>query len=150
VEVYSQNQLVGKTGKSGKILAPGLIAYRKNVIRIDTNNLPINAEIPETQKQVTVAPNSGTVARFGVQTSTSNGLVELRLSDGSFPPAGTLARLNGADEEFVVGYDGQTYFTGLKSRNIVEVDLSGGRCLAEFNFVPESDQQTFIDDVVCL
>jgi outer membrane usher protein len=149
VEVYSQNQLVGRTGKSGKILAPGLIAYRKNVIRIDTNNLPINAEIPETQKEVTVAPNSGSVARFGVQTSTSNGLVELRLSDGSFPPAGTLARLNGADEEFVVGYDGQTYFSNLKPQNSAVLELTSGECTANFAFVPEADRQTFIRGVMC-
>jgi spore coat protein U domain-containing protein, fimbrial subunit CupE1/2/3/6 len=120
-----------KTGKSGKILAPGLHAYQKNQIRIETEELPINAEIPVTQKQTVVAKNSGSVVRFGVKTEVEAALAVLKLGDGSFVPAGSVAKLNGGAEEFVVGYDGQTYFTGLKSQNIVEIELSGGRCLAE-------------------
>jgi outer membrane usher protein len=46
VEVYSQNRLVGKTGKSGKILVPNIGPYQKNTIRIEADDLATMRRCP--------------------------------------------------------------------------------------------------------
>ena len=150
IDVYANNRLVGRTNRGGKILVPSLPAYQKNPIRIDSQDLPINAIIPTTEKQVVVARESGASISFGVDTETNAALVTFRLADGSFVPAGTAARLEGsADDapELVVGYDGQVYFDELKSVNTVVLEMESGTCSATFASVPSPDVQQAIEAV---
>jgi outer membrane usher protein len=149
VEVYSHNRLVGTTGKRGKLIAPALSAYQKNRIRIEADNLPIDAEIPETEKDIVPARNSGALVKFPVKKTTSGALVVFRFPDGSFVPAGTTAKLNGSEEEFIVGYDGQTYLTGLAATNEAVLELAESQCHASFSYARTTEGQVFIDGVVC-
>jgi outer membrane usher protein len=149
VAVYSQNRLVGKTGASGKLLVPDLSPYQSNTLRIEADDLPIEAEIPRTEAQTVVARNSGSVVRFGVKRQTASAIVVFLQEDGSFAPAGSMARLVGADEQFIVGYDGQAYLTGLSARNHVVLELPDGSCAARFAYAPAASGQTFVDGVIC-
>jgi len=148
VPVYSHNRFVGRTGKNGKILLPDLAAYQKNTIRIETDDLPLDAEALETEAQTVVARNSGSVVRFGVKRTTDSALVVFKLKDGSLAPAGSIVSIDGKDGEFVVGYDGQAYLSGLSGQNHVTLEFADGSCRASFAYAPAKGQ-TVIDEVLC-
>jgi outer membrane usher protein len=149
VDVYSQNRLVGQTGRSGKLLVPDLQAYQANQIRIGTDNLPINAEVQQTEARAVAARNSGSVVNFGVKSDAQSALVVLRNADGEFLPVGTIARLQGSADEFIVGYDGQVYLTGLRSNNNIEAHLANGTCEVNFSYVAEPGSRTVIEGGIC-
>jgi outer membrane usher protein len=149
VPVFLDNQPVGKTGTSGKLLVTGLHSYEKNRISIDAENLPIDADVPETTLTVVPAERSGAIARFGVERTTDSALVIFRDATGAYLPAGAEVALEGGEAPFVIGYDGQAYMTGLKAQNVVTVTLAEGTCRAEFGYAKATDGQSRIDDVVC-
>jgi outer membrane usher protein len=149
IEVYSQNRLIGKTGSNGKILVPNLGAYQQSTIRIETDDLPLDTEIPETEAQTVVARNSASLVRFAVKSQSHSALVEFKMKDGSFVPPGSIAKLNGGGEEFILGYDGQAYISGLAPRNSAVLELAEGSCQADFDYVPGDSGQSFIDAVIC-
>ncbi|WP_352838080.1 FimD/PapC C-terminal domain-containing protein [Mesorhizobium sp. M0830] len=64
--------------------------------------------------------------------------------------AGLKGKLDGATEEFVIGYDGEAYVRGLASHNAVVVERAdGSTCRAEFTFKPATGQQVVIRNAVC-
>ena len=122
-----ENQVVGRTDRSGRLLVAGLHAYQKNKITIDPNSLPVNAQIPTTKIDAVPGDRSGMSVRFGVQSATQSALVEFLKADGSVVGAGHTGRLVHGGTTFVVGYDGQAFVEGLSARNVVEIELGAFR-----------------------
>jgi outer membrane usher protein len=149
VQVLSQNRPVGRTGKNGKILIPDIVPYHKNKIEIETDELPIDAEVLQTETHTVAARNSGSVVKLNVATDVKAAVVVLKLGEGSFVPAGSVITLNGKNEPFIVGYDGQAYLTGLKPENSLVVEHAEGTCTARFTYVSQAGAQVFIDGVPC-
>ena len=148
IEVLSQNRPVGKTGRNGKILVPNLAAYYKNKIEIETDSLPVQAEAIRTESHAVAGRNSGSIVKLEVAMDAKAALVEFRFADSSFLPVGSTLTLNGR-EEFVVGYDGQAYLSGLEEKNSVAISHSEGTCRAEFRYSKQAESQVFIDGVIC-
>jgi outer membrane usher protein len=149
IEVFSQNRPVGKTGRNGKVLITDVVPYHKNKVEIETDGLPVDTEITETEAETVVARNSGSIVSFTVATDIRAAVVVFKFGDGTFVPAGSVAKVNGGEEAFVVGYDGQAYLTGLNSDNNAVLEHPGGSCKAHFSYVPQADSQVFIDGVAC-
>lgn len=151
VDVRLQNRHVGKTGRSGKLLIPNLASLRKSSIEIDPANLPVDVDTPSTETSVVPAERSGVVVTFGVETAGSSALVSFTRPDGSWVPVGSVGQTGQDGEEFVVGYDGQSYLRNLKDRNVVSVELAdtGESCVAEFAFSPVAGTQVALEEVVC-
>lgn len=151
VPVRYQNRFVGKTGRSGKLLVPNLISLNESAIEIDPIDLPVDIDVPATRETVTPAEKSGVVVKFGISPELGTALVTLKLADGSLVPVGAAGQLVGSDEEFVVGYDGQTYIRGLEAANRVEITLpeTGETCSAVFSFKAVAGEQVALDNVVC-
>lgn len=150
VEVQHQNRPVGVSNRQGKILVPDLNSYEDNTISIDPRNLPVDADVPETRKIVMPADRSGVVLDFGVSKAADAALVSLVDSKGLPIAVGAKGRVEGADEEFVIGYDGEAYIRTLHHQNAVAIELpDGGSCRAEFAYRAEPGQQVVIKDVIC-
>lgn len=149
VEVSVENQIVGRTDRSGKLLVAGLHAYQKNKITIDPNSLPVNAQIPTTKIDAVPGDRSGMSVRFGVESAAQSALVEFLKADGSVVDAGHTGRLVHGGTTFVVGYDGQAFVEGLAARNVVEIELGAGTCRASFPFTPDAATQVLVRGVVC-
>ena len=150
VEVQQQNRPVGKTNQSGRILVPNLNSYEPNTVSIDPKNLPVDADVPATKEIVVPADRSGVVVKFGVAEAPQAALVTIEDKTGAFLRAGLSGKLQGADEEFVIGYDGQAYIRGLHGQNTIEVSLEDGtKCHAQFAYKPQRGQQVVIDNVRC-
>lgn len=148
VEVFSQNRLVGRTGRDGRILVPDLQSNQANDLSFDPAALPLDAVVEATRQSVTPAIRSGTVVSFGVAARGQAALVEFRRADGGFVPVGSIGR-QGDGTAFVVGYDGQAYVAGLQASNdLVVEDGERGPCLARFAYV-RNGEQPMISGVIC-
>lgn len=150
VDVLYQNRPYGKTNRSGKLLVTGLNSYEKNLLAIDPESLPVDAAIPSTKEIVVPAGQSGVKVDFGVKTDVRSALVNLVDASGTPLEAGLEVKLDGSDQQFFVGYDGQAYLEGLKSRNTLVVDFGDGQeCRAQFSYRPAKGEQTVIEAVPC-
>jgi outer membrane usher protein len=145
VPVSYENRPAGKTGRNGKLLLPQLNSFQKNRISIDTENLPLTADVGETEIVVVPRDMAGLVVEFGVQAAA---LVILADATGKFIPESSEVFLEGVTDSFIVGYDGQVYLTGIKPHNEVTVKHVGGECRASFDYEPDGTQTT-IGPVTC-
>ncbi|MRG57274.1 fimbria/pilus outer membrane usher protein [Phyllobacterium sp. SYP-B3895] len=150
VEVRSDNRVIGRTNKSGRIIVPNLNSYEENRIDIDTTNLPVDATIDSTRTIVVPAQQSGVVVDFGVKEDPEAAVVSFVDAAGQPLQAGLAGSLNGQDDAFVVGYDGQAFIQGLKANNAASIHLAdGATCTAEFEYQPTPGQQVRIGGVRC-
>lgn len=152
VEVSVENRPAGKTGRSGKMLVPGLRAYDQNIISIDPANLPLDAAIGATRQTVRPAHHAGTTVDFGVSTSAQAAIVELLDSSRRPMEVGGRVVVNGDETgDVIVGFDGEVYLQGLAPRNRLEVRYPDGRnCTAEFDYHHEPGTMTDLRGVSCL
>lgn len=150
IDVYYENRPHGKTGKSGKLLVPGLRAYQKNKLAIEPDNLPVNASVLQSSQEVAPAHRNGIVVKFDVAKADAAAIVVFTDASGAFVPPGTEGRLEGIGGFFVVGYDGQAYVQNLGANNLAVLSLQDRQCRAQFSYQQDADAQGFIDAVKCL
>jgi outer membrane usher protein len=149
VPVLLENQVIGKTGKAGKLLVPGLSAYQKSRLSLDVRSLPVTAVIPSTEMVVVPRDHSGVTAEFGVRAQAPSAVVIVVDEAGHALPAGTPLALSGAPAAFFVGYEGRAFVTGLAAANRITAELAGGSCSGSFAFAPEGDTQQVLGPVTC-
>jgi outer membrane usher protein len=149
VKVLRENLPVGITGSSGKLLVTGLNSYQENKISIDPVDLPISADVPNTEMRIVPAERSGVVAAFGVKGSLPSAQVIFIRSDRSFVEPGTHGVVPSTSETFVVGYDGRAFLKNLSAHNGATLNLKDGPCRATFDFVPNISTLVTIGPVVC-
>ena len=65
VRVYLNNQEIGRTGNSGKILIPDLGSYYENQISINDKDIPMEYALSEVMKYVSPLLRSGSYIEFG-------------------------------------------------------------------------------------
>jgi len=65
VRVYLNNQEIGRTGNSGKILIPNLGSYYENQISINDKDIPMEYALSEVMKYVSPLLRSGSYIEFG-------------------------------------------------------------------------------------
>jgi outer membrane usher protein len=150
VPVTYENRYAGTTGTDGKLLLPDLRAYQRNKVAIDVTNLPLGADISESEAIVVPREMSGVVVDFGVKADGDAAVVTLHDAAGKVIPAGSEVLLDGQSDSFVVGYDGEVYLTGLTAQNSITVKAGGNQCRASFPYAPDNQTVTTIGPVQCL
>ncbi|MDG2531414.1 fimbria/pilus outer membrane usher protein [Caulobacter endophyticus] len=131
VPVLYQNQKVGRSDRNGRLLVRNLEAFDVNRLSIDSQDLPLELEVAQTERAVTPMAGGGAVVRFGVGKSPPAVLLTLKRPDGSFVPAGAEVIRAGVNERAIVGYDGQTFLTGVAGEVELRVIVEdGNECLA--------------------
>lgn len=149
VKIERENQVVAVTNEDGKAIIPNLNSYQKNKIAIDPMDLPLNAEPATTYDYIRPGFRSGVYVDFEVEVAPPSAIVILKMANGTMVPAGSEVRLDGSDETFVVGYDGQAFIKGLQAVNTIHVTLENGTCSAQFGFEARGDAQPTIGPEVC-
>jgi len=148
INVYSNNQLIGQTNQQGKILIPRLQPYQKNMLRVDASDLPFDVEITSQEQEVVPAYRSGVVVEFPVKRS--YGATLTLLSENGQPvPAGTFVTKQDAKEEFVVGYRGELYITGLSAKNVLTAVWKNQRCTFEVDFIAQANSLPDLGTHIC-
>ena len=148
VDVFYENRPAGKTDSHGMLLVPTLRSNQENRLSIDPSNLPVDAELETTRQVVTPADRTGTLVSIKMHTNTTAALVVFVQADGSFVPAGSWGKREGGNE-FVVGYDGQSFIKDLSGANHVIVHLGDKTCQADFRFTAHPGEQVRIGPVKC-
>ena len=136
--VLVENIPVGETGADGTLLIPTLVARQENSIRIDPASLPVQADMPELKQVVVPASRGGLTVRFKGNVSPASAMVSFKDDKDNWLPAGSEAWVNGSETSFSVGYDGETYLTGLIATNTILIKKPDGTpCNASFEFTPD-------------
>ncbi len=148
--VLYENNPVGETNSSGTLLLPYVRARETNLIAIDPASLPAQAEMAELKQTVVPASRGGVTVHFKGEASPPSAMVTFKDGKGQWLPAGSEVWVNGGETAFAVGYDGETYLTGLTATNtILAKKLDGTPCNASFEFTPNPEAQVRIPGVVC-
>jgi outer membrane usher protein len=133
VPVLYENRPVGTTDASGRLLVPTLLSYQNNRLTVDTMRLPPDVEVGQTSILVRPPDRSGVAVDFHIR-KVQAALLKLQDRNSQPVPLGSVAKVEGAEDQ-PVGYDGETYVTGLKATNRMEVVLPNGtRCAVQFDY----------------
>jgi outer membrane usher protein len=147
VEVFVDNQPVGRTDKKGRVLLDRLLPYQPNQVSVDPNKLPMDAKIQKASMNVTPAYRSGTVVKFPVSRANA---VTLRLiqSGGTPVPAGAEVRLDG--NRYPVGMKGSMYLGGIEGRTQATASWRDGSCSFEVSRPNGKDPLPDVGEVACV
>ncbi len=148
VRVYTDNQLAGVTNESGNVVLPRLRAYENNKIRIDSRDLPLNAQVDALSVEATPYFRAGVLAEFPVRKA-SGGLFQIVLDNGQALPAGSTVEVNGGKTRFPVATDGEVYVTGLAKQNHFMARWKNQSCTFELLVEPSDDPLPDLGKVTC-
>ncbi len=150
VAVSQNNHVIGETDSDGRILIPNVRARESNSITIDPATLPLQADIDTTEQVIVPKQQGGTSVHFKGRAQPASAVVVFKDEKGAVIPPGSEAWVNGGQDPFVIGYDGETYITNLSPSNTALIKLPhGGSCNAIFDYAAKADGQARIDNVVC-
>ncbi len=131
VPVLHENRPVGRTNGDGLLLLPNVNAYEPNLVAIDPLAIPFGYRLDHPDRTATPRLAAGTVVRFPIEKPRAATLVLVDAADEPLP-AGSRGELLEQGVQFVVGYDGVVYLSGLGDLNRLRVETAVGACTAEF------------------
>jgi len=146
--VLQDNRPIGRTDAGGRLLVTDLMPYSPNRIAIDPSSLPPDTRIDRTNLDIVPRQYAGVVARFALERYTA-ATVMLVKPNGKAPEVGTPARLEGAAQAAVVGYDGVLFVEGLREQNRVLVGAGKDACEVRFAYKPVAGELPTIGPLVC-
>jgi outer membrane usher protein len=148
VRIYADNQQVGTTNASGVAVIPRLRPFERNEVRIEVADLPLDAQIDESEQSVRPYDRSGVAVEFGVKPA-HGAIVTLVGADGKPLPAGASVRLNGSAEDFVVAPGGEAYLTGLGAASRGVATWQTGTCTFQVSYPESALPQPRLGPVEC-
>jgi outer membrane usher protein len=148
VRVYTDNQLAGVTNASGNVVLPRLRAYENNKIRIDSRDLPLNAQVDALSVEATPYFRTGVLAEFPIRKA-SGALFQIMLDNGQTLPAGSTVEVNAGETRFPVANDGEVYVTGLVKQNKFVARWKNQSCAFDISLEPSNDPLPDLGRVVC-
>jgi outer membrane usher protein len=148
VRVYKENQEIGRTNANGQLLIPALRPYLGNQLRIELEDVPLNARIGNTATKTTPFYRSGVVVNFDVSVTT-NVLLRAVWPDGRPVPEGAIARVTQSGELFPVGMDGKLYLQGIDRSSQIEIQWAGKACDIDVPYPASPDVISRVGDIVC-
>jgi outer membrane usher protein len=150
VAVMRENHKVGVTDRQGKLLVPDLAPFVTNRISIDPAGLPIDVRVDATE--TTTSPFSRVPSLVDLKVEQGRGTALVTLVDPQSKPIelGSTVKIEGKDQDFIVGYDGEAYLEDLDSETVLLVTTPDrATCRARFRFAGKPGEQTRIGPTVC-
>ena len=114
-----------------------LRSFEKNRIAIDVNDLPLEATAAESQAIVVPRDGAGVVVDFGVKADAKGVIVQLVDAAGLPLQEGIEVFLEGSEEPFFMGYDGEVYLTGMKPKIPSSLSILVRNARLRFGLAPE-------------
>ncbi|MCS4532918.1 fimbria/pilus outer membrane usher protein [Neisseria montereyensis] len=154
IPVSLSNNHVGKTNSSGLLLVPNLSAYQKNMIGIDTTDLPQDIRVERARIQAVPSERSGMAVDFKLKRMQAASMI-LKDENGQVLPANSTVFHADDTPIAVVGFDGQTFIEHLVSgNNTFEVSLpeEGGICRFNIDYQAKSHLGSLPDlgEILCI
>ena len=148
VGVLLDNQLAGRTNSRGFAVLPQLRPYDRNVISIDQNELPLDAQVQNLKMEAAPYFRSGVLVDFPVKHQRA-AIMNVFLDDGMPLPSGAVARIEGETEEFPVALDGEVYLSGFGTTDRVTLSWKGQACTIEVTFPATTEPLPNLGRFVC-
>lgn len=127
VSIYRENRLVGRTGSDGTIILPNVLSYNENRIRLETNDLPVDALVERDSLTVVPRYRTPVIVRFPVQRAEAVTFIAVT-QDGAPLPAGISIKVEGSELEFFTGFGGEVYATGVEQGAILRAEWESSTC----------------------
>ena len=128
VRVYLDNREVGRTDAEGRLLLPGLRPYEGNRVRLEVDDLPLDAEITTAEVEAVPFDRSGMTIAFPLARMDQATAI---LLDGDGAPLPVGLRLRSADGAVTgwVARDGFTQIKGAGASAVVIAAEEGGEAI---------------------
>ncbi|WP_010183411.1 fimbria/pilus outer membrane usher protein [Sphingomonas sp. PAMC 26605] len=147
VGVYADNQLVGHTGRNGLMIVPNLRMFDDNPLRIDTDDVPMTAQIVTDKQTVRPPRRSGVHVDFAV-VDERDAILTVVLADGTALPKGARV-VSGSGEETVSAAGGEIYLAHLRATTTVTVALEKTACSFDVTRPADSGAQPRLGPFTC-
>lgn len=130
-----------RTDNAGFSVIPQLSHYHRNVVRIDPETLPDNADADDPVVQVIPSKGAVVSVRFAVN-SGFRAIFALRTRQGVVPFAARvkIRKADGSSVSGITGEDGDVYLSGLPAQGRLQAVWGKGaqeQCEADFSIPPE-------------
>jgi outer membrane usher protein len=136
VHVLQENRDAGTTNYRGMLVVPDLRSFEINHLAIDPNDIPPDATIDTTTREIRPQDRSGVVVDFPIKYS-HGALLGLVDESGNPTPVGSTVTLLATGTAYPVGYDGDAYVEHLDPHNVIEVErIDGSTCRIAFDYTP--------------
>ncbi len=149
VRVYAENLEIGRTDENGQIFVPGLRPFVTNQLRIELDDLPLNARIGDVNLETTPYNKSGVIVNFDVSVST-NVLFRVVRPDGTPLPEGAIAHVYHTGDDYPVGKNGKLYLQGIDRSSEVEIRWHGRICDLDVPYPTGNAIIARMGDIVCI
>ncbi|MBT0499702.1 fimbrial biogenesis outer membrane usher protein [Morganella morganii subsp. morganii] len=146
------SRAAAQTDSAGFSVIPQLSHYHQNVIRIDPETLPDNADADDPVVQVIPSKGALVPVRFAVNTG-YRVIYALRTAQGPVPFAARVKvkKADGSSVSGITGEDGEVYLSGLPAQGHLQAVWGKGmheQCGADFT-VPEDQQGLITLPLIC-
>ncbi len=148
IRVYADNQLIGKTDSDGTLLLPRLRAYDVNIIRVEADDLPMDAQIEKLEQPISPYFRSGLVIDFPIRRS-HGVLMTIQLEDHTPMPAGASVTVMESNHQFPVGMDGEVYLTDITDDAKLSVSWGEQHCEIAIKFKKTTEPLPNIGTYIC-
>jgi outer membrane usher protein len=153
VAVKYNNQDVGVTDKNGELLIPSLVSYYQNSISINDKDIPVNYELSETSKSVSVPYRTGGIVQFEatkLQGFTGRLFINERGAKTTAEYWGLQITQGKEVKEVIVGKNGAFYLENLPAGRFPARLFSKDKACSFVLSIPDSeDLMVNMGDVIC-
>ena len=149
VRVYLDNREAGRTDGNGRLLLPGLRPYESNRVRVDVDDLPLDAEIGAAEVEAVPFERSGMTIAFPLTHSEQATAV---LQDGDGQPLPVGLRLRSADGTLTawVARDGFSQIKGpLRVSTVIESEPGEEHHTCDLPPTPDDGLLPDLGKIVC-
>jgi len=149
IHVLQENRDAGITNQRGLLVVPDLRSFEINHLAIDPNDIPPDASIDITTREIRPQDRSGVVVEFPIKFS-HGALLKLVDQAGNPIGVGSKVTLLATGTAYPVGYDGDAYVENLEAHNVIAVErLDGTGCSIAFDYTPIRREIPKIGPLVC-
>jgi len=149
VRVYLDNRQVGRTNAAGRLLLPRLRPYEENRVRIEVDDLPIEARIGDTQIEAVPFARTGVTVPFEIET-THQATAILLGPDGAPLPAGLRLESASSAHRALVAKAGLAQIDGALDEGVrLEGETSRGRITCDISPQKSGETIPHLGEIVC-
>lgn len=128
VDILQDNVSVGRTNDAGNLIVSRIPSYNASKISIDPLTVPIDTRISKTQEWVTSYHRTGVLIDFHLKRE-RNALMRFVDQQGRPLPAGSVVEVDGRDQRYYVGFDGEAFVTDLEGMHRLQVSSPDALCI---------------------
>ena len=148
VRVYLDNREVGRTDASGRLLLPSLRPYEENRVRLEIDDLPLDADLATAEVEAVPYERSGMTIPFPLERRRQATAVLVRATGGLLPPGTRLVSGDGAVTAWVAR-DGFSQISGVGPAITLQGEVDGITVACEVPAVDTSDMLPDLGELRC-